>query len=135
MNMSDPFTGTWLFTPELSTLSTPAPQSWLQEINVIDNELFVRERTLRTDGTETSQTVRAKFDGTPYPVVGSPIMDFIAYTRTDRNTIAGIGSKQGTVLLTGTVSVANDRTSLTLNYKIHIAERIVAHGIAVFIPE
>lgn len=135
MSAIDPFTGVWHFAPELSALSTPAPSSWLQEITVRDNEISVREQTVRTDGTNMTQSLRAKFDGTPYPVTGSPLVDSIAYTRVDSHTIAGTGYKQSTQVLVETVSVSKDLKSLTVDYKIQIGDRIAAYGTAVFLPE
>ena len=100
-----------------------------------DNEISVREQIVRTDGTNTVQSLSARFDATPYPVEGSPLVDSIAYTRIDSHTITGTGYKQSTMLLVETVSVSNDRTSLTIDYKIKIGDRIAAYGSAVFTPE
>jgi hypothetical protein len=133
MSTIDPFTGVWHFAPELSSLSTPVPQSWLHDITVQDNEISVREQTVRTDGTNLLQSLWAKFDGSPYPVKGSPLVDSIAYTRIDKHTIEGTGYKQSREVLAETVSVSKDHTSLTIDYKIKIGDRLAAYGIAVFL--
>src|SRR5882757_7519931 len=98
----EPFDGTWRFSPQLSNLSTAAPQSWIQEISARPKDIFVREQIVRPDGTEIVLRVQARFDGADYPVDGSPAVDTIAYTRTSRNTISAIGKKNGTVSLTET---------------------------------
>jgi hypothetical protein len=137
----EPFGGTWRFSPRLSNLSTPAPQSWIQEISAgLEDisvreqleDISVREQIVRTDGTEIVLRVRARFDGADYPVDGSPAVDTIAYTRTNRNTISAIGKKNGTVSLTESVLADPHQRTLTLTYNYVIGERIVAHGVAVF---
>jgi hypothetical protein len=90
----DPFNGKWRFDPELSRLSAAAPQSWIQEIRTGPDGVSVREQIARADGTEIVLRVKAKFDGADYAVDGSPIIDAIAYTRTDGNTISGVGKKK-----------------------------------------
>ena len=127
----DPFTGTWQFNAELSTLSTQSPQSWVQRI-VATPGVQVRENILRTDGSETVVSLRAKFDGRDYLVHGSPAADTIAYRRIDRNSISGTGKKNGVVALTEIVTVAPESHTLTLIYSIQHGSQVVANGIAVF---
>jgi hypothetical protein len=128
----EPFHGTWRFNPDLSAMCTPAPQSWIQEIKFGLNELAVREEIVRTDGTEIVLSVQARFDGADYPVEGSHAVDTIAYTRTDRNAICGIGKKDGQVSFTETVLADPHAHTLTLIYNYVLGQRTVTHGIAVF---
>lgn len=128
----EPFHGTWRFNPQLSNLCLPAPHSWIQEIKAGPDEVAVREDIVRSDGTEIVRHVRARFDGTDYPVEGARAVDTIAYTRTDRHTISGIGKKNGIISLTETVKADPDRGTLTLNYRYLMGEQTIAHGVAVF---
>jgi hypothetical protein len=89
----DPFTGSWRFSAGQSTLSTPAPAIWTQEIKVEDTNLSVLETIVRADGNKTILTIKASFDGADYPVEGSPIFDVIAYERPAIDTILGTGKK------------------------------------------
>ena len=129
------FAGRWSFSPERSTLSSPAPSSWVQHISVNDGILRVEEQITRADGPVTVQTVEARIDGNPYPVSGSTVIDAIAYTVLDERTLNGVGTRNGTPLLHETVRVAPDGGLLTLEFKIDIQGRTVANGIAVFLPE
>jgi hypothetical protein len=129
---TEPFHGTWRFNPQLSKMCTPAPHSWIQEIHAGPDQVAVREEIVRPDGTEIVLRVQARFDGADYPVEGSPAVDTIAYTRTDRHAICGIGKKDGKVSLTETVLADPEALTLTLIYNYLLGERTVAHGVAVF---
>jgi len=113
-------------------MCTPAPHSWIQEISAGPDEVAIREEIVRPNGTELVLRVLARFDGADYPVEGSQAVDTIAYTRTDRHTISGIGKKGGIVSLTETVKADPDQGTLTLIYKYLMGEQTIAHGIAVF---
>jgi hypothetical protein len=129
---TEPFHGTWRFNPLLSKMCTPAPHSWIQEISAGPDQVAVREQIVRPDGSEIVLRVEARFDGADYPVEGSPAVDTIAYTRTDRHSIYGIGKKDGRVSVTETVLADPDAGTLTLIYNYLLGERTVAHGVAVF---
>jgi len=85
----DPFTGTWRFNPERSTLSTPPPQSWVQQIIATSDEVHVQETIAGLDGSQTLVEVMARFDGSDYPVTGSPAADTIAYRRVNSTRRSG----------------------------------------------
>ena len=131
----DPFTGTWRFNPERSTLSTPPPQSWVQQIIATSDEVHVQEIIVRSDASETVVEVMARFDGSDYPVTGSPAADTIAYRRADSNRISGTGKKNGDITLMETVTVTHESNTLNLSYSIHGDGHVVASGIAVFEKE
>jgi len=80
-------------------LSTPAPRSWIQRIRASDSEVSVREEILASDGSRMTVGLQARFDGQQYSVTGSAIADALAYTRVDRHTIVGTGTKGGVVVL------------------------------------
>ncbi|HKW99100.1 MAG TPA: hypothetical protein VJN43_15275 [Bryobacteraceae bacterium] len=129
----DPFTGIWIFDTVRSNLSTPAPRSWTQTIEIHGDDIQVREEIARHDGSQTIVAVRARFDGADYPVTGSPAADAIAYRRIGTHQIAGAGKKGGIVSLRETVEIAGGRLRLT--YSLYSAGREVASGVAVFVKK
>ena len=94
VSQRDPFTGVWTFRAEQSKLSTPPRQRWVARIDVCGDGVQVREEIASADGSQTTLTVEARFDGQYYPFSGSPVADTIAYTRIDAYTISGIGKKE-----------------------------------------
>jgi hypothetical protein len=132
MTTSDPFTGTWRFNPARSTLSTPPPQQWVQEIVAGRAGLRVREIITKADGTETNLHVQAAFDGDDCPVEGSAAIETMAYTRPAPDTILGTGKKGGAVCLTEIVTVDATSGTMTLRYQVYRGPDVVATGVAVF---
>jgi hypothetical protein len=126
------FTGAWRFNAKRSKLSTPTPQSWIQEIVVTRDEIVVHENIVRSNGEKSVVRVWARFDGSDYPVSGLPIADFIAYTRVDNYSISGTGKKNGVVTVNETITVAQDGGTLTLIYSVQTGASPVARGLAVF---
>ncbi len=128
---NEPFAGKWRFNAELSDMGTP-PQSWIQEISAVPEGVSVREQIVRPNGSEILRRVRARFDGADYPVEGGRSVDTIAYTRTDRHAILGVGKKDGKVSVTETFLANPEEGTLTLTYSYLLDEETVAHGVAVF---
>jgi hypothetical protein len=129
---NEPFAGRWRFNAELSDMCTPTPQSWIQEISAVPEGVSVREKIVRPDGSEIVRRVRARFDGVDCPVEGGRAVDTIAYTRTDRHAISGIGKKDGKVSVTETFLANPEEGTLTLIYHYLLGGLAVAHGVAVF---
>jgi hypothetical protein len=128
----EPFFGTWRFNPDLSTMCTPAPRSWIQKISASPNGVEIRDEVVRINGTEIVSHVEASFDGEDCTVEGSPAVDTVSYIRPDRNSICAVGKKDGQVAVTETVLADPERRTLTLIYNYMLGERKVAHGVAVF---
>jgi hypothetical protein len=128
----DPFTGDWLFRPERSRLSTPAPRSWVQRISASSHELRVREELVSSDGSHTVVTVQAAFDGKQYPVSGSWFADTIAYTRPHPHSIEGTAQKEGSVSIRETLNVSPDGHTLTVKFTVLREGREAANGLAAF---
>jgi hypothetical protein len=126
----DPFTGTWIFNSNHSKLSTPPPESWVQEISATDVELQVLEKITSQDGSRSSVVIQAHFDGRDYGVEGSALVDTFAYER-DSTKIVGTGKKRGAVSIRETV-VTSEGPLMTLTYAIFVGSKEVASGIAVF---
>ena len=125
-------TGRWRFNAQISRLSTPTPQNWLQKVIATAEAISVREEIMRPDGSMTVLSLRAKFDGMDYRVKGSPVVETIAYTRSNQLTIVGTGKKHGAVSLTETVMVDPKAGRLTLDYQLHNGDQVLASGLACF---
>jgi hypothetical protein len=130
MTTHDPFTGTWIFNSQRSKLSTPPPQSWVQEIHATDYEVQVEERITNQSGSKSVVTIRARFDGQDYSVIGSSVVDMIAYEREGLK-IVGTGKQNGAISIRETI-VASDEPLIRLAYAIFVRDKEVASGIAVF---
>jgi hypothetical protein len=129
---NEPFAGKWRLNAKMSSMCTPTPHSWIQEISSGTEEVVIREEIVRPNGTGIMRRVRARFDGTHYPVEGSMAVDTIAYTRSDRHAISGIGKKDGRVSVTETFLADPNEGTLTLIYNYLLGENSIAHGVAVF---
>ncbi len=129
---NEPFVGKWRFNADLSDMCTPTPESWIQEISTLPEGVSVREQIVRSNGSKIVRRVRARFDGSDYPVEGGHGVDTIAYTRTDRHAISGIGKKDGKVSVTETFLANPEEGTLTLIYNYLVGQQRVAHGVAVF---
>ena len=128
----DPFTGTWKLSLADSHLTSPAPRSWIQEIEITDDRVWVREEVLLAGGASINTTVAARFDGRDYPVGGSPLADTIAYTRLDSHHLSATAKKAARVTLTEMVSISPDGNTLTLTYCIVGRGGPTANSVAVF---
>jgi hypothetical protein len=53
--------------------STPLPPMWVQDIGVTRNELVVRENIVWSNGVRSEVRIRARFEGSDYPVTGLPL--------------------------------------------------------------
>ena len=69
------------------------------------------------DGKPIHWTWVGKFDGHPYEIKGSPSFDTLAYTPINDRTNKTTATKDGKVVMTGTITVAKDGKSrvVTLN--------------------
>jgi hypothetical protein len=131
MSERDPFTGTWKFCAEKSDAA--GVRSWVQWIEVVGEEIRVREEVESAAGARANVSIEARFDGKDYAVRGSSMVDAIAYTRVDRHNIAGVGKKNGSVTLRETITAPEvEGGVLTLTFAIFSGEREVMSGVAVF---
>lgn len=132
MDSDDPFTGTWIFRPALSEMSTPGPRRWVQRIECEGDAISVREEIDFGVGHAMTVEIEAKFNGKSYTVSGSPAADAIAYTRLDNHTIAGTASRQGMVTIQESLAVTEDGERMSMKYKVFQGKKMVARGIAMF---
>jgi hypothetical protein len=112
----DPFTGTWKLNLAKSTLPPPVPQSVVSYIRCDGQSISVREEIVDATGQHQTASARAVFDGKDYPVVGSPLVDAVAYQRIDSHTIKAISKKGGKALVSETVVISADGKTMTATY-------------------
>jgi len=124
----DSFSGTWIFDPSASNL-TSSPREWQQIIRVEGDNVSVREEIDRDSGRSVVE-VLAAFDGGFYEVKGSPFVDEIAYTF-ESERIQGTGRKQGVVVLREIVTLLGPDT-LSLMLTIIMGGKEIPLGSAIF---
>ena len=128
----DLFTGHWTFNFLESRLDTPMPVSWTQKVGVTATEIVVTEEIVRANNERSTVRVWARFDGTEYPVQGSPLIETIAYERAGARVIRGAGRRSGLLVLSETVTVSADGMRLTNVYTLQTGPAQVVRGVAVF---
>ncbi len=113
---SDPFSGTWVLNLSKSELPPPSPKSQIAHVVVDASGIQITEELVTSAGERLTISVKAKFDGKDYPISGSPFADAVAYQRMDRNTIKGVGKKDGKVVMHETVVLSPDGKIMTGTY-------------------
>jgi hypothetical protein len=130
--MNDAFNGLWEFAPGASRLTSPSPREWTQRIAIAGADVRVIEDIVFADGKRATVTVKARLDGTDYPVDGSPVADAIAYTRINARCVAAAAKLRGRPTFEETVVVSDDGQTLTvtLSFATQTGER--TSSVAVF---
>lgn len=110
---ADFLSGTWIFDPGSSQLTSPPPLEWVQGVQIEGGRIRVQERITRASGTATVE-VDAALDGEFYEVRGSPVADEISYIL-EGDSIHGTGRKNGAVLFREVIrSLVPDQMTLTM---------------------
>jgi hypothetical protein len=128
----DPFTGTWKLNLAKSNLPPPLPQSVTTYVQCDGQSINVREETVDDNGQRHTASIKARFDGREYPLIGTPRADTVVYERLDALTIKGTSRKNGKVLVHETVVLSPDGRTLTTTYSGADAEGKAVIGTAVF---
>jgi len=131
---ADPFTGTWVLNLSKSNIPPPftAAKSQIVHLAINDSDFEISEEVVTESDEKLTIHAKAKFDGKDYPITGTPAVDTIAYQRVDRNTIKGVGKKDGKVVIQETAVVSPDGNSITGSYSITDATGKQVTAIAVF---
>ncbi len=116
LSAEDPFSGTWVLNLLKSNLSPPLPKSQIAHLVLDSSGIQITEELVTGAGERMTISAKAKFDGKDYPVSGSPFADAVAYQRVDRNTIKGVGKKDGRVVMHETVVLSRDGKTMTGTY-------------------
>jgi len=128
----DAFDGLWEFSPEASRLASPSPHEWTQHITIAGDDVRVIEDIVFADGKHATVTVKARLDGSDYPVDGSPVADAIAYTRINARCVTAAAKLRGRPTFEETAVVSDDGQTLTvtLSFVTQTGER--TSSVAVF---
>jgi hypothetical protein len=128
----DPFTGHWTLNLAASRFTVPAPAEWTQDLEVYAEGLRAYERIVGATGAESQHAVEARFDGSEAVVMGSPLVDTIAYTRPAPTRIDGVARKSGAVVFRETITVSADGETLTTALVMLRSDGSPVESVAVF---
>jgi len=111
----DPRTGTWTLNVAKSTYKPgPAPKSQTVRIEPSGQGERVRSDTFNTNGTRVVIEYTAAFDGTDYPLKGSPIANTVSLKRIDARITERVDKKDGHVMLVYKRVVSPDGKTMTV---------------------
>ena len=114
---SNPWAGTWKLNVAKSKYTGgPAPQSSTRTYEAQANGVKFTSETTAADGSHTSVSYTASFDGKDYPVTGTTNSDTIALKRSG-NTFESTLKKGGKVVSTGKNTVSKDGKVMTYSPK------------------
>ena len=131
---ADPFTGTWVLNLSKSNIPPPftAAKRQIVHLTINGSDFEINEEVVTDSNEKLTIHAKAKFDGKDYPITGTPAVDTIAYQRVDRNTIKGVGKKDGKVVIQETAVVSPDGSSIIGTYSTTDATGKQVTAIAVF---
>ena len=111
----DPRTGTWTLNVAKSTYKPgPAPKRQTVRIEPSGQGERVRSEAVNTNGTRVITEYTAAFDGTDYPLKGSPVANTVTLKRIDARTTERIDKKDGHVMLVYKRVVSPDGKTMTV---------------------
>ena len=111
----DPRTGTWTLNLAKSTYKPgPPPKSQTVRIEPSGQGEHVRSEAINTNGTRVVTEYTAAFDGTDYPLKGSPVANTVSLKRIDQRTTERVDKKDGQVMLVYKRVVSPDGKTLTV---------------------
>ena len=109
--------GTWKRNIEKSKTSTPY-KSVTMAREAAGDSVKVTNTGVREDGTTTTWSYTAKYDGKEYPVTGNGPFDTISMKQIDANTFTTVArTKGGKYHTTGRTVISNDGKTTTLTTK------------------
>lgn len=112
----DPRTGTWRLNTAKSVYKPgPAPRSVTLRIEPSGQGEYVRSETLDSTGTRIVAEYIAAYDGTDYPLKGSPVANTVVLKRIDNYTTERFDKKDGHVMLVYRRVVSPDGRTMTIS--------------------
>ncbi|HEY7501441.1 MAG TPA: hypothetical protein VH740_23165 [Vicinamibacterales bacterium] len=115
---ADPRVGTWTLNVAKSKYDPgPAPKSQTLKIEAAGKGEKVSSEMVNADGSKTSTSYTAEFDGKPSPLTGSALADAVALTRVDSHTSDRTDSKGGKTVQTYHRVVSKDGKTMTVTIK------------------
>ena len=111
----DPFAGRWQLAVDRSTFDPGPPLvSSILTIAAIPDGRRVTTDSVAADGRTMRTSYAATFDGGDHPLEGSTAIDTVALRRIDSRTIERTDRKDGRVVTTYRLHVADDGETLTI---------------------
>jgi hypothetical protein len=109
---ANPHLGTWKLNESKSQFAPNSTKNHTVTYAEVEGGMIM----LTVDGTDKDGkpihwTWTGKFDGKPYKVEGSSVVDSIATEPVNKRTNSTTGTKEGKVVFTGTIKVAKDGKS------------------------
>jgi hypothetical protein len=117
----DAHIGTWKQNFEKSKVdpapTAPRPQSITRTYEKFGDGLKFTQVTVSADGTSTTGTYSAHYDGKDYPLTGNANADTISLKRIDASTFDSTLKKAGKIVTTGRNTVSADGKTMTYTSK------------------
>jgi ABC-type transport system substrate-binding protein len=130
---ADPAAGTWKLDAAKSKFSPgPAPKSATVTYEETADGIKRSGETINADGTKTSFSYTAKYDGKDYPVTGSDTFDTISVKKINEHTVAATLKKSGKVVSTARRVVPKDGKTMTLTLNGTNAKGEKIHNVQVY---
>ena len=109
---ANPHLGTWKLNESKSEFAPHSTKNHtVTYTEVAGNMIMLTVDGTDKDGKPIHWTWTGKFDGKPYKVEGSPVVDSIATKPLNKRTNSTTGTKDAKVVFTGTIRVAKDGKS------------------------
>jgi hypothetical protein len=129
----DPRTGTWVLNVAKSTYKPgPAPKSQTVTIQPSGQGEHVRSEARNINGTRVVTEYTAAYDGTDYPIKGSPVANTVSLKRIDARTTERFDKKDGHVMLVYRRVVSEDGKTMTVTINGVNAQRQQVSNVVVF---
>jgi hypothetical protein len=130
---TNPRVGSWQLNVAKSKYDPgPAPKSQTLKIEAAGKGEKVTSEMVNADGSKTTTSYTADYDGKPHPLTGSPLSDMVALKRVDANTSERTDSKGGKTTQTYVRSVSKDGKTMTVTIKGTNAQGKPVHNVVVF---
>jgi hypothetical protein len=110
------FAGTWRLVREKSDILA-VTRSQVLEIETDGVRIAMRETLVNDKDEVLTITFEGKFDGTDYPVHGTPFADTLTYTLRGANTIEGVAKKSGVMVVRETAVLTEDGNAVRVTYE------------------
>ena len=112
VSAANPHLGTWKLNESKSKFPPGAAKNTTVTYTPAEGDMIkCTADGMDKDGKPIHWTWVGKFDGQPYEIKGSPSFDTLAYTPINDRTNKTTATKDGKVVMTGTITVAKDGKS------------------------
>lgn len=124
--------GTWKLNVAKSTYSPgPAPKSQTVVFTPVGQGVTVAVEAIAADGSKTTQSYTANYDGKDVPITGSLNADTVSLRRINATTVERTDKKAGKIVQTLTRVVSADGKTMTITTKGTNAEGKTVNNVAV----